>query len=88
MTCHVVDTGNGRAIVCTRERGRRCASCGALATLLCDWKVPHRRSGTCDQPICPRCTVSPAPEKDLCPEHAAAWQARLAARLQPKGHPA
>jgi hypothetical protein len=34
-----------------------------------------RKSGTCDRPICEICTTSPAPEKDLCPEHARAWEA-------------
>lgn len=72
MSCEVVILpGGGRAIVCGPGRPR-CA-CGRPARLLCDWKVPGRRSGPCDRPICERCTTSPAPEKDLCPEHAAAW---------------
>jgi len=52
--------------------------------LLCDWKVPGRRSGTCDVPICSRCTASPAPDKDLCPDHAAAWKARCNTDQEPK----
>ncbi|MBB3691485.1 hypothetical protein [Sphingomonas sp. BK580] len=51
-----------------------------MATLACDWKVPTRRSGTCDAPICTRCTTSPAPEKDLCAAHAAAFETWRAAR--------
>lgn len=87
MTCTVVDLDNGaRAIVCTTGRAARCVSCGNRAGLLCDWKVPSRRSGTCDKPICARCSYSPAPEKDLCPNHAAEWGHRCAARSQPKGH--
>lgn len=68
--------GGGHAIICTGGRRARC-QCGKPAPLLCDWKVPGRRSGTCDRPICNTCTTSPAPGKDLCPEHAAAfakWQ--------------
>lgn len=80
MTCDVHDLGNGqRAIVCSRER-RKCCACGTAATLACDWKVPSRRSGTCDAPICRRCATSPAPEKDICPDHAPALHAWLERR--------
>jgi hypothetical protein len=41
--------------------------------VLCDWKMKATGSGTCDAPICASCTTSPAPEKDLCPTHAAAF---------------
>lgn len=76
MTCTRVTLPDGTAaIVCgPRVRKARCA-CGSTADLLCDWKVPTRRSGTCDKPVCSRCSVSPAPGKDLCPAHAAAWRA-------------
>ncbi|MBY0394559.1 MAG: hypothetical protein K2Q27_14990 [Novosphingobium sp.] len=74
MTCErVILPGGGAAIVCTTSKRKRCA-CGKRATLECDWKVPSRRSGTCDAPICASCTTSPAPEKDLCPAHAAAYE--------------
>jgi hypothetical protein len=78
MTCetHVLP-GGVRAIVCGPKR--RC-KCGRRATLECDWKVPSRKSGTCDRPICDRCTTSPAPDKDLCPAHAAEFKAWQAAR--------
>ena len=67
MTCeHVSLPGGGTAIVCSSTR--RC-KCGHRATLLCDWKAPERKSGTCDAPLCARCTFSPAPVKDLCPAH-------------------
>ncbi len=79
MTCTVVQTLHGRAIVCDRRKRPRCA-CGAVAGLRCDWKVPGRKSGTCDRWICERCTTAPAPDKDLCPEHAAAWRAWQARR--------
>lgn len=79
MSCeHVSLPGGGTAIVCTPGRAKRC-KCGRRATLECDWKVPARRSGTCDAPICAACTTSPAPGKDICPDHAPAyhaWRAR------------
>lgn len=78
MPCEVVSVpGVGSAIVCTSGRRRRC-KCGGRATRLCDWKKPRKRSGTCDEPLCIRCSTSPASEKDLCPAHAAEWEARKA----------
>lgn len=78
MTCETVKVPGGVAIVCgTRQR----CKCGRKATLLCDWKVPTRKSGTCDAPTCARCATSPAPDKDLCRKHAeafAAWKAKRA----------
>lgn len=78
MPCHGVSIpGGGSAIICTgRRRAKKCA-CGNPAALLCDWK--RTGGGTCDKPICSQCTTSPAPDKDLCPDHAAAfreWQAK------------
>lgn len=76
MPCsHVKLPGGVSAIVCTSGRRKRCA-CGKPSTRLCDWKVPGKKSGTCDQPICAGCTHVPAPDKDLCPKHAAEWKAR------------
>lgn len=78
MACEWVDLpGGGRAIVCG-QRGKKCRSCKRRATLECDWKVPERKSGTCDEAICARCATSPAPGKDLCPTHAAAYKEWLA----------
>lgn len=75
MACERVSLpGGGHAIVCGSRPRSRCA-CGKPATLLCDWKVPERRSGTCDAPICASCSTSPAPEKDICPAHAPALRA-------------
>jgi hypothetical protein len=62
--------GGGTAIVCGTRRRQRCA-CGQPSTLVCDWKVTAKKSGTCDAPICSKCSTSPAPDKDLCPKHAA-----------------
>lgn len=78
MTCEHIRLPDGTGmIVCGSKpwpRSKaRCIQCGGRADLECDWKIPDRKSGTCDAPICSKCTTSPAPEKDLCPEHARAW---------------
>ena len=79
MPCeHVTLPSGGFAIVCGTRPRRRCA-CGRLAPLLCDWKAPTK-TGTCDDPICARCATSPAPDKDLCPKHATAYEAWKAVR--------
>lgn len=77
MPCRRITTADGAvAIVCgPRQRVKRCA-CGNPHTALCDWKVKSRKSGTCDKPLCAKCTLVPAPGKDLCPKHAAEWKAR------------
>lgn len=68
MTCHhVLVPGGGAAIVCGPSRKCRC---GKRATLLCDWKVPGKRSGTCDHPLCAGCSSNPDEGKDLCPAQA------------------
>lgn len=80
MTCEQVTLpGGGTAIICSPGRAKRCA-CGKRAPLLCDWKVPEHRSGTCDAPLCRDCTTSPAPGKDLCRAHARAYEAWKARR--------
>lgn len=83
MTCDLITLPGGqRAIVCSSRKRPRC-TCGRPAPLLCDWKVPGKRSGTCDAPICASCATSPMPGKDLCPDHARAfgeWQAGRGAR--------
>lgn len=70
MICETVPlAAGGNMIVCRAGSRKRCA-CGRRATLECDWKVPTRRSGTCDRALCEGCTSAPAPGKDLCPDHA------------------
>ena len=72
MLCETVPLlGGGAAIVCSSQGRRRC-KCDRPATLLCDWKMPLKKSGTCDAPLCAGCSTSPAPGKDLCPAHAQA----------------
>jgi hypothetical protein len=71
MKCQFVNLpGGGVMIACgARRRDKRC-KCGRIASLLCDWKVKRKKSGTCDKPICEQCSMSPAPDKDLCLDHA------------------
>ena len=68
MTCNIVKTARGVAIVCTRPRG--CTVCGARADKLCDF--PRGDGKTCDAPLCARCAVAKGPERDWCPTHKAA----------------
>lgn len=76
------DGARATGFVCTgRTRARRCLFCGHKpADLLCDWKVPGKKSGTCDRPMCLQCSTKPAEGKDLCPTHATAWKAWLKER--------
>lgn len=75
MNCQNVSLPNGAsAIVCGTVRRERCR-CGQRGTLLCDWKMPERRSGTCDAPMCAKCATSAGPNKDICPDHASAFHA-------------
>lgn len=82
MTCERVTLpGGGTAIVCGKRQPFDRCPCGRIASLLCDWKVETvRKSGTCDKPLCERCTTRPAPDKDLCPAHAAAFETWKASR--------
>lgn len=86
MTCERVRLPDGTgAIICSGTRTRRC-SCGRPADRLCDWKVPTRASGTCDKPVCNRCSAKPARGKDVCPAHTPAlreWQRAQASNGKP-----
>lgn len=85
MACERITLPGGTtAIVCGPRKPKKRCGCGRPADLLCDWMVD---GGTCDQPVCDRCTTSPAPDKDLCPAHAdefKAWAARRAETTQPR----
>lgn len=71
MRCTRVRIGGAWAIICGKHRIAACVKCGCIATRECDWKLGRDR--TCDAALCDSCTASPAPGKDLCPEHAEAW---------------
>lgn len=71
MVCRHVMLPEGRhAIVCGPRVRQKCVGCGRTATLLCDYPMPERKSGTCDKPICGRCTTPVGENADHCPEHA------------------
>lgn len=77
MPCVPFSTPDGaRGFMCTTRGPRKRCACGKPATQECDWKVKGKKSGTCDRPICKACSHVPAPDKDLCPTHAAEWKAR------------
>jgi hypothetical protein len=75
MCLHMKFPDGSSAIICgTRERRKFCA-CGRAADALCDWKMPEKKSGTCDKPICKQHALQVAPDCDLCPEHQRAFEA-------------
>ena len=83
MKCETVEVDGVRAIVCSSGRRPRC-KCGKPATLACDWKIPRKKSGTCDAPICAECTTKPSADKDICPDHRRAfldWRDRREPKL-------
>lgn len=85
MPCQHVKLPDGSAaIVCGPRSRRRCCveGCKAEVTRECDWKVPTRKSGTCDKPMCAFHSYTPKgyDDKDLCPDHRLEWKRRLAAK--------
>jgi hypothetical protein len=84
VRCERLKVGDSIAFVCTGgRRGPRlhCLWCKAVAPLLCDWKTGAGK--TCDKPICLTHGKSVGPDKDLCPDHQAAyaqWKAQRAQR--------
>src|SRR5258706_7032823 len=82
---HLGPSGMVGGIVCSK-RGQnlrtRCAYCGDFSSRLCDYPVTRktgeatidrpigRKQGTCDTPLCDRCTTRIAGDGDLCREHA------------------
>lgn len=87
MACHDIKMPDGtRGVVCIRERRRRCVACGELgAERLCDGKKPGKKSGTCDAPVCVRCSFSPAKEVDYCPACRAGIEGKLMDTRPPPG---
>ena len=62
------------AIIYGARQKRQFCACGRVSSKLCDWKVPEKKSGTCDRPICDKHALSVAPDRDLCPEHQKAFE--------------
>jgi hypothetical protein len=72
MCEHVVMPNGDRGLICGVRGGGSPALhcfCGRAAEALCDWKVPAKKSGTCDSPICGLHSKQVARGKHLCPEH-------------------
>lgn len=63
------DGMRGVARVSRRPR-RRCSNhpCTRWAVFTCDFPS-HRKSGTCDKPLCWTCAVKVGPNLDYCPSH-------------------
>ena len=86
MPCDTADLPGGvTAIVCSRGRSSKpCAYCGRASTRLCDFPVLKKirstgleTKGTCDVPLCDRCTSKIAGDGDLCRAHVPLWDAQL-----------
>jgi hypothetical protein len=86
MPCEKADLpGGSYAIICSRGgSAKRCTYCGARASQLCDFPVlkpatlrKPAHKGTCDAPLCVRCTWKIAGDGDLCRAHAPLWDELL-----------
>jgi hypothetical protein len=64
--------------MCGKNLPNACSVCGYIGGRLCDWKMPNGKD--CDRSLCAHCSTSPAPDKDLCPQHAVAYKTWLAGR--------
>jgi hypothetical protein len=84
-----MDDGTVVHVRMAKPRARRCTACGCLTPAAelreCDYIIGSGK--TCDRLICVKCTQSPAPGKDLCPEHAQISKSREEGRdAQSPGH--
>lgn len=64
-----LDEAHSGIIICRGRHTVEFCMCGRQGDFLCDWKVPDRKSGTCDKPICSKHAKKVGPEKHLCPFH-------------------
>ena len=85
MTCEVKDLKGTMAIVCGRRASKSCRYCHGASSRLCDFPVVREgKRGTCDAPLCSRCTTRIAGDGDLCRAHAPLWDmARGQAKVGP-----
>ena len=67
--CEHLNINGTNVIVCRARQKRQWCACGRPCDFLCDWKVPAKKSGTCDTPICKAHAKQVAPDKHLCPLH-------------------
>jgi hypothetical protein len=75
MCLHMKMPDGTVGIICGARQKRQFCACGRVSTKLCDWKVPGKKSGTCDAPLCDQHAFAVAPDRDLCPEHQRAFDA-------------
>lgn len=62
-------------IICGgRNQKMRYCDCSRPADFLCDWKMPDKKSGTCDGAICNKCALEVASDKHLCKFHQKAYE--------------
>lgn len=73
MCDHIKFSDGTEGIICGMRHTKRFCACGRAADLLCDWKVPGRKSGTCDAGVCRNHAMQVAPNKHLCRLHQKAW---------------
>ena len=71
MACTPFSANGATGFIC--GPGPKRCGCGNRSVFLCDWKVPERKSGTCDADLCGACATSPEKDKHLCPAHRTAW---------------
>lgn len=94
MTCRTIYGADGKpmGIGCTRTMGGRAvcdiAGCSRAHTTLCDWKLKGAKAGqTCSARLCASHATNVGPERDLCPAHAAVWDAHPSNPKNQKGAP-
>lgn len=72
--CEHLNIDGSHVIICGARRKVKFCACGRECQFLCDWKVPSRNSGTCDEPICGQHAKQVAPGKHLCAAHQKAFE--------------
>ena len=89
MKCRTVTLEGMTAIVCSsafRDDDGRCQFCSKPGTKLCDWIIKkgngHTPAVTCDKRVCGDHAQEVGPDKDLCPDHQAAYKAWLERKAQ------
>ena len=70
MPCYIRTQNGHTVIACARtshQKQAHCRYCGRPAPLLCDYPLPG--GGTCDAPICHKCSVRVSSNTDYCTVH-------------------
>jgi hypothetical protein len=68
---HLAPDGEVVIIATVCEDRRACSSCGAAATLQCDYPIVprNRRPGTCNRCLCAKCATEVGDDRHYCPPH-------------------